>query len=144
MELADSVRENKALEERIRRKFKIKNTTGYSLNALVDFTDPFDIIEHLMIGSEGTLGFISEITYQTVIEHPFKASSLIIFPDIEIACKAVPILKGVHVSTAELIDRAGLRSVENEPGIGIDLKSLSRRSHCSACRNKSHLKGIAL
>lgn len=124
-ELAKTVKNNKTLEERIRHKFKIKNTTGYSLNALVDFNDPFDIIEHLMIGSEGTLGFISEITYNTVIEHPFKASSLIVFPDIEKACQAVPVLKVMPVSTAELIDRAGLRSVEDEPGIGIDLKTLS-------------------
>ncbi len=124
-ELVDSVKVNKALEERIHRKFKIKNTTGYSLNALVDFTDPFDIIEHLMIGSEGTLGFISEITYNTVIEHPFKATALIIFPDIENACKAIPILKTEPVSTTELIDRAGLRSMEDEQGIGVDLKSLS-------------------
>ena len=123
--LAKSVKENDSLAERIRHKFKIKNTTGYSLNALVDFTDPFDIIEHLMIGSEGTLGFISEITYRTVAEHAFKASSLIIFPDIEKACQTIPILKTEPVSTAELIDRAGLRSVENEPGINIDLTSLT-------------------
>jgi D-lactate dehydrogenase len=123
--LSKSVRKNKPLEERIRHKFRIKNTTGYSLNALVDFTDPFDIIEHLMIGSEGTLGFISEITYNTVTEHPFKATALIIFPDIENACKAVPILKTEPVSTVELIDRAGLRSVEDEPGIHVDLKPLS-------------------
>ena len=44
----------------------IKNTTGYSLNALVDFPDPIDILEHLMIGSEGTLGFITAITYRSV------------------------------------------------------------------------------
>ena len=44
----------------------MKNTTGYSLNALVDFDDPIDVLAHLMIGSEGTLGFISEITYRTV------------------------------------------------------------------------------
>ena len=124
-DLARSVRENKPLEERIRHKFKIKNTTGYSLNALIDFTDPFDIIEHLMIGSEGTLGFISEITYKTVVEHPFKASALIIFPDIENACSVIPILKNNPVSTAELIDRAGLRSVEDEQGLSIDLKTLS-------------------
>lgn len=124
-ELSETVRRNKPLEERIRVKYKIKNTTGYSLNALIDFTDPFDILEHLIIGSEGTLGFIAEITYHTVVEHPFKASALIIFPDIRIACKTIPILKEGPVSTAELIDRAGLRSVEDEPGIGIDLKSLS-------------------
>ena len=54
------------LAARIRHKFRMKNTTGYSLNALVDFSDPIDILAHLMIGSEGTLGFISEITYRTV------------------------------------------------------------------------------
>jgi D-lactate dehydrogenase len=59
---------NDKLAERIRHKYKIKNTTGYSLNALVDYEDPIDILAHLMIGSEGTLGFISRITYHTVVE----------------------------------------------------------------------------
>ncbi|HNX55055.1 MAG TPA: FAD-binding oxidoreductase, partial [Prolixibacteraceae bacterium] len=76
IEMAESVKADSALAQRIARKYKMKNTTGYSLNALVDFSDPFDIIEHLMIGSEGTLGFISEISYKTVVEHPFRASSL--------------------------------------------------------------------
>ncbi|MDP3435440.1 MAG: FAD-binding oxidoreductase, partial [Bacteroidota bacterium] len=117
-ELGQSVKANIPLADRIRHKFRIKNTTGYSLNALVDFADPFDIIEHLMIGSEGTLGFIAEITYRTVEELPFKASAMIIFPYIEKACNAVSLLKSEPtVSTAELIDRAGLHSIENEPGI---------------------------
>jgi len=81
--MAASVKANESLANRITHKFKMKNTTGYSLNALVDFTDPLDVIKHLLIGSEGTLGFISEITYRTVVEHPFKASSLMIYPDIE-------------------------------------------------------------
>jgi D-lactate dehydrogenase len=123
--LAKSARENTSLAEKIRRKYKMKNTTGYSLNALIDFTDPFDIIEHLMIGSEGTLGFIAEINFKTVIEHPFKASSLMLFPDIEKACKAVSILKFTSVSAVELIDRAGLRSVEDEKGMPEYLISLN-------------------
>lgn len=122
--LAKSAKVNVALAERIRKKYKMKNTTGYSLNALVDFTDPFDIIEHLMIGSEGTLGFIAAINYKTVIEHPVKASSLIVFPDIESACRAVTLLKATPVSAVELIDRAGLRSVENEKGVPDYLKLL--------------------
>lgn len=112
-----SVKANEQLANKIAHKFKMKNTTGYSLNALIDFTDPFDVIEHLMIGSEGTLGFISDITYNTVVEHPFKASSLMIFPDIEKACNAVSLLKFAPVSAVELIDRAGLRSVENQDGV---------------------------
>ena len=124
--LHDAVAENKALSERIRQKFRMKNTTGYSLNALVDFDDPIQILQHLMIGSEGTLGFISEISYRTVVEHPFKASSLMLFPDIHSACNAVIALQKAPVAAVELIDRAGLRSVENEQGLPVDLKKLDQ------------------
>jgi D-lactate dehydrogenase len=127
--LAHSASGNTYLSEKIRKKYKLKNTTGYSLNALIDFKDSFDIIEHLMIGSEGTLGFISEINYKTVVEQPFKASSLMIFPDIKNACNAVMLLKKQPVSAVELIDRAGLRSVENEKGIPSFLKTL----HSDVC-----------
>ncbi|MDX1594688.1 MAG: FAD-binding and (Fe-S)-binding domain-containing protein [Gammaproteobacteria bacterium] len=122
--LAREVRDDATLAERIRHKFKIKNTTGYSLNALVDFDDPFEILQHLMIGSEGTLGFIAEITYRTVPDHPDRASALVFFPDIETACDAVTALKPTPVSAVELIDRAGLHSVEDRPGLHIDLKGL--------------------
>ena len=106
-----------ALAARIRHKFKIKNTTGYSLNALVDYEDPIDILAHLMIGSEGTLGFISRITYRTVAEEPCKASALIFFPDIETACQAVIRLKPQPVSAVELLDRPSLHSVEDKAGL---------------------------
>jgi D-lactate dehydrogenase len=122
--LHDAVTENEPLTERIRQKFRMKNTTGYSLNALVDYPDPLQIMQHLMIGSEGTLGFISEITYRTVVDHPFKASSLMLFPDIHSACQAVISLQASPVAAVELIDRAGLRSVENEKGLPVDLKLL--------------------
>ena len=122
--LHDAVIENEPLSERIRQKFRMKNTTGYSLNALVDYSDPMQIMQHLMIGSEGTLGFISEIRYRTVVEHPFKASSLMLFPDIHSACQAVIALQKSPVAAVELIDRAGLRSVENEKGLSVDLKNL--------------------
>jgi len=123
--LGREVRQNEGLAERIRHKFKIKNTTGYSLNALVDYEDPFDIIAHLMVGSEGTLGFISEVVYHTVVEHPHKASALMIFPDIKTACEAVTVLKQQPVSAVELMDRAALQSVENKVGMPDYLKTLS-------------------
>jgi D-lactate dehydrogenase len=116
-ELARAARANEALAARIRHKFRLKNTTGYSLNALVDFTDPIDILAHLMIGSEGTLGFISEITFNTVPEYADKASALILFDDLETACRAVTLLKREPVAAVELADRAALRSVEGKPGL---------------------------
>ncbi|WP_281984433.1 FAD-binding and (Fe-S)-binding domain-containing protein [Azonexus hydrophilus] len=122
--LGQATRANPRLAERIRQKFKIKNTTGYSLNALVDFEDPFDILAHLMIGSEGTLGFISRITYQTVVEDPCKASALVFFPDIRSACEAVIRLKTQPVAAVELLDRPALRSVQDKPGLPAVMRSL--------------------
>ena len=98
--LAKRVKKTPALVDRIRHKYRLKNTTGYSLNALVDFDDPIEIIQHLMIGSEGTLGFIAEITYKTVPEHLHKATALALFPDIETACHGVEILKSKAVESS--------------------------------------------
>ena len=123
--LASETLENEALAGRIRHKFRLKNTTGYSLNALVEFTDPVDILTHLMIGSEGTLGFISEITYRTVEEHPHKASALILFDQLETACSAVSRLKHTPVAAVELLDRASLRSVQDKPGMPDSLRALA-------------------
>ncbi len=119
--LAADVRVDAALRDRIGRKFSIKNTTGYSLNALVDYEDPIDILTHLMIGSEGTLGFISEITYRTVPDHVHKASALILFDDLETACRAVMLLKQQPVDAVELADHAALRSVQGKPGLPASL-----------------------
>ncbi len=115
--LAREVRSDEKLLARIRRKFAIKNTTGYSLNALADYEAPFDILEHLMIGSEGTLGFISEITYRTVPNHAHRACALLFFETLVGACRAVTRLKPEPVAAVELIDRAGLASVTGKPGM---------------------------
>jgi D-lactate dehydrogenase len=123
-ELGCETRNDEALAGRIRHKFRLKNTTGYSLNALVDFHDPVDILAHLMIGSEGTLGFISEITYQTVEEHAHKASALILFDRLDTACAAVTLLKQTPVAAVELLDRASLRSVQDKPGMPAALRAL--------------------
>jgi len=115
--LSAQIKANPALKQRIEHKYRLKNTTGYSLNSLVDYQDPIDILQHLMIGSEGTLGFISEITYRTVEEHEHKASALIFFNTVRAACEAVALLKHAPVAAVEMIDRAGLRSVELKPGM---------------------------
>lgn len=116
-EMGRATRANAVLSERIARKYAIKNTMGYSLNALIDYDDPFDILAHLMIGSEGTLGFISEITYKTVPDPRHKASALAFFCDIRAACEAVACLKSAPVSAVELMDYRSLCSVRGKPGM---------------------------
>ena len=123
-EIRDEIAGDSALGQRIRDKFRIKNTTGYSINAFVDFSDPIDILLHLMVGSEGTLGFLAEVTYRTVEEHAHNASALILFPDIGNACRATIKLKPGPVSAVELMDRASLRSVEEKEGMPAYLKTL--------------------
>ena len=124
--LVSQIQNNKELHSKIEKKYSIKNTTGYSLNALIDFENPIDIIAHLMIGSEGTLGFISSITYNTVEEPKVKASSIILFQDMFEACKFVADLKQEKnlVNAAELMDRASLRSIEHKDDIDPSYKLL--------------------
>mgnify|MGYP003134261695 FL=1 len=111
MSLVDSVKENSDLSERIAHKYRLKNTTGYGLNALLDFSDPIEIIKHLIIGSEGTLAFIADITYHTVIEHAHKHTGFFIFDDISKVCELVQRLSELDVAAVELLDKRALMSV---------------------------------
>lgn len=117
---------NKELHQLISHKYRLKNTTGYAINALIDFDNPIDILAHLMIGSEGTLGFISSITYNTVVEHKYRASSLVFFPDIETTCHAVSALANANVSAVELMDRRALASVSDMDGLPTFIKTLDK------------------
>ena len=92
-ELAEQVRDNKELSTAIATQFRLKNTMGYGLNALLDYHDPLDILCHLLIGSEGTLGFIADITYRTVAVPKATATGLYLFPDSHAACAVIPALK---------------------------------------------------
>jgi len=122
-ELSLKTKSKKELNKLIEKKFKIKNTCGYSLNALIDYEDVFDILSHLLIGSEGTLAFIEEVTYYTVLDAPFKASALVFFEHIEEACKCVSSLKikkdakELIVDAVELMDSRALKSVLEKEGM---------------------------
>jgi D-lactate dehydrogenase len=115
--LAKEVKTDKELSALITHKYRLKNTTGYAINALVDFTDPLDILLHLMIGSEGTLGFISNITYNTVPEYKHKASALYSFSSAKQACLLVTALSSSPVEAVELMDQRAINSVKGKDGL---------------------------
>ena len=122
--LADRIKADPRLFAKIREKYTIKNTCGYSLNALTDYDDPIEIIAHLMVGSEGALGFISEVTFRTTREAPHTATALMLFPTIASACEAVLLLKKYPVSAAELMDRTALATVADKPSMPPHIKTL--------------------
>lgn len=124
MALHHSATDNPPIKETIARKFNLKNTCGYGVNSLIDFDDPIQIIQHLMVGSEGTLGFISQATFMTVHDAPLKATAMIYFHNLRDVCKAIPPLRLCNVSAAELMDRNALRAVEDQEGMPAELQTL--------------------
>jgi D-lactate dehydrogenase len=124
MELKARIEADPALAARIRRKYRIKNTTGYSLNAFLDFATPLAIFRNLLIGSEGTLAFIAEAVLRTVPDLPVKVTGLLLFPDLHRACAAIGPLKGAGAAALELLDRPSLRSVQDQPGVPAGIRHL--------------------
>ncbi len=116
---------NSALIERIRKKYRMKNTTGYGLNAFIDFERAIDIFQHVLVGSEGTLAFIAEAILNTVPDLPVKYTGLLLFPDLYAASASIVPLKQAGAKALEIMDRASLRSVENQAGVPASLKTLN-------------------
>jgi D-lactate dehydrogenase len=112
-----AITSNTVLYDKIRRKYRQKNTVGYSLNAFVDFEHPLDIMAHLLVGAEGTLAFISEAVMDTIPDYRYKSTSLLFFPDIYTACQALAPLIDSGARAVELMDRASLRSIEHLPNL---------------------------
>lgn len=115
--IAGDINRDTELKALIQHKYRLKNTTGYAINSLTDFTDPLDMLMHLMIGSEGTLGFIANITFKTVEEHVHKASCLYLFDCAEKACNLVKTLSTMPVEAVELMDQRAINSVQGKPGL---------------------------
>lgn len=115
LQLRKEILADEELTHLIHHKYKIKNTTGYGLNSLVDFEDIIDIINHLFIGSEGTLGFVSEIVYNTVEDVPYKGCGLMFFSTLNDASLAVVALANMgreKVVAAEMMDYQSLKAVQ--------------------------------
>ena len=117
MALRDQCHEQSRADE-IAFQFSRKNTMGYGLNAFLDYDTPAQILSHLMIGSEGTLGFISSAVMNTVKIMPNLATALLHFPTLDAATKALPALVESGVTVTELMDSSSLRLCRDDPANG--------------------------
>ena len=118
-----------ALVERIRYKYSIKNVTGLNLLPFVVYDDPWDIIAHVMVGSEGTLGFMSEVTVKTGILLPYSATAMVYFRDMAEACRAVVRLKKESpVYSCEMFDKKSLATVHDPNGSGLTALLIETKS----------------
>lgn len=113
LEIRDEILKDKNLIEKITNQYKVKNTVGYSLNSFIDYQTPLDILMHLMVGSEGTLAFISNATLQTFVAHPVKLTGILVFPDVQSAASAIMPVRATGVSALEIVDNKSLQSVKN-------------------------------
>ena len=125
--LRDRVRADEELASRIRTKYSIKNVTGLNLRPLIAYDDPFDIIAHSMVGSEGTLAFLSEVTMKTLHDYKYKASAMVYFLTMKESCEAVVAMKklkagdedlkmsaeNLMVKSAEMLDYMSLNAVDD-------------------------------
>lgn len=126
-DLRDRVRADQELSDRIKLKYSIKNVTGLNIRPLLAYDDPFDIMAHCMVGSEGTLAFLSEVTMKTLHDYPFKASAMVYFMTMKESCEAVVAMKklkagdedlkmsaeNLMVKSAEMLDYKSLSSVDD-------------------------------
>ncbi|NED97263.1 FAD-binding oxidoreductase [Phytoactinopolyspora alkaliphila] len=113
--LREQVRSSPAMRATIEHQFSMKNTMGYGVNALLDFSEPVDILTHLVVGSEGTLGFVAEVTLRTVPLLAHSATSLLVFESLPAATDALETLIDSGARAVELLDAASLRVAQTDP-----------------------------
>ncbi|WP_406367745.1 FAD-binding and (Fe-S)-binding domain-containing protein [Streptomyces sp. NBC_01546] len=126
MEIKKEIEADPELVARIRAKYEIKNTTGYRLDAYLDGTTPVEILRGLMVGSEGTLGFISEVVFDTLPLDRELCSALLFFPSLPAAAAAVPLFNEAGALAVELMDGNTLRASVSVAGVPADWAELPK------------------
>ncbi|MBA2266475.1 MAG: FAD-binding protein [Chloroflexi bacterium] len=87
----------------------VKDVAGYSLT-------------HLFVGSQGTLGIVTEATVRLRPAPPPKRTMLAFFPTLESAGRAVAAMTaaGLEPCTLELMDRTVIGAVDDWHALGLD------------------------
>ncbi|MGW1009915.1 FAD-binding and (Fe-S)-binding domain-containing protein [Streptomyces termitum] len=116
------------LTARIRAKYQIKNTNGYRLDAFLDGATPVEILRGLMVGSEGTFGFLSEVVFDTLPLDRLVSTALLFFPSLPAAAAAVPRFNEAGALAVELMDGNTLRASVSVPGVPADWAGLPKET----------------
>jgi D-lactate dehydrogenase len=128
-EIREEILADEELVARIRRKFEIKNTTGYRLCAFLDGETPLEIFRRLLVGSEGTLAFMAEVVFETVPKPAATSVSWIHFPSMEAAVDPVPELVAAGATAVELMVAPSLIAASfNIPGTPAEWQTLPPES----------------
>src|SRR6201996_2986021 len=117
LEIRSEILSDEAFTAWIKKKFSIKNTNGYRLDAFLDCSTPGAIIQKLMVGSEGTLGYIAEVTFETLPLKPLHSTDLLIFSSLHDAAAAAPHFIEMGAIAAELMDGRCLHIATSIPGV---------------------------
>ena len=129
--LRDRLRGDPLLSAEVARQFSMKNTMGYGLNSLLDFDDPVRILEHLVIGSEGTLAFVAEARFRTIPIQPAISTGLLVFDTLSDAMAALPGLTALGLATIELLDAASLRVAQGLSTVPETIAGIDVRGHAA-------------
>lgn len=129
LELRERLLASPESAEFVREQFSMKNTMGYGINALLDFEDPVRILEHLVIGSEGTLAFVAEARFRTIQIRPQIATGLLVFTNLADAMAALPGLTDQGLATIELMDAASLRVAQGLSDVPASIAAIDVQEH---------------
>ena len=109
----------------IERRFPkvLRRVGGYNLDAFVDPAKPVDLTK-ILIGSEGTLGFIVEATIGLVPLPAAKAVLTIEFDELMDALGATPLVLKHRPSAVEVMDDFILRHAKQHPALEAQRRSM--------------------
>jgi len=107
-----------------------KNSSGYALDRFAESGDDLD----LLIGSEGTLAFVTAVHWRLDPIPPDIAGVALGFAALSALAEAVPFLVSLNPSAIELLDRSLLRLIPDAPDVACLLLVEFERETSAAAR----------